>query len=559
MKGPAGVGKSAVAQTCAENLKDMEYLGASFFFSIKGRNKPEKFFPSIAYQLSTIHPPYRDLLEGKIRNDKTLIKKAMSFQFKYLIDEPLRELASQGKGLRRRIAVIIDGLDECEGVDAQCEIIRIIAAAVSDSPLPLCWAFFSRPEPHIEAHFSKPMVTSHCHKILLPVSRDADGEIEVYLRNGFENILQRRNSSVPHQWPSANDIEILVGAAAGLFIYATTVIRFVDHLSQPGPQKRLCAIIDTILDRRKNGPRAGTGTDTPYADLDAFYVLILQRIPKEIFPSVHLLLAVICRYGLVGAILTTNLLGLSKDEFETICHHASAVVLLQDPETGLKLDPAIDTSRGYMQANLDQDVLLKLDQSVYRELGGHISFYHKSFEDFLLDPVHSSRYCVKNLEVLAQQYRRMHLTYDLMYRWEHSGGLYTNASLWPTFLTMMSVELVTVPSVDDSAPSLSYPYTNELVNSFIKAMVYTHVGVEDTDSFSVLGRSGVFDVDVDFRKRLHIVTYIDSVLSPFSVHTWLWGCKCRFKLYVGTEINLISLAEFNVNEFKSVSDSLRFG
>jgi len=31
MRGPAGVGKSAIAQTCAEKLKDTGHLGAAFF------------------------------------------------------------------------------------------------------------------------------------------------------------------------------------------------------------------------------------------------------------------------------------------------------------------------------------------------------------------------------------------------------------------------------------------------------------------------------------------------------------------------------------------------
>ncbi|KAF9441090.1 hypothetical protein P691DRAFT_613126, partial [Macrolepiota fuliginosa MF-IS2] len=33
MKGLAGVGKSAIAQTCAERLKELGKLGATFFFS----------------------------------------------------------------------------------------------------------------------------------------------------------------------------------------------------------------------------------------------------------------------------------------------------------------------------------------------------------------------------------------------------------------------------------------------------------------------------------------------------------------------------------------------
>ncbi len=431
MTGPAGVGKSAIAQTCAEILKEMKHLGAAFFFSVGGRNKPEKFFPSIAYQLSTIHPPYRDLLESTIRNDKTLVKKVLSSQFRYLIDDPLRELASQGKGIGQRIAVIIDGLDEFEGANAQSEIIRIIASAMSwaDNALPLCWAFFSRPELQIEAAFMEATVAPHCHKIVLSFSRDDDGEIELYLKNGFENILQRRKISIQSQWPSANNMKILVGAAAGSFNYATTVIRYVDHRGLLGFRERLSAIIDNILNRRKHDPRAGASTDAPFAELDAFYTLILERIPADIFPSVRLLLVLICRYGRLGAIMAANYLGLSRDEFETMCNHTSAVVLLQDPGKSLTFDPSTDTSRAYMRANLNQDVLRNLGWSVFCELGGEASFYHKSFSDFLLDPARSDRYCVKTSEEFGKQCHKMYLEYGPTYCWEGSGRPYAGMSL----------------------------------------------------------------------------------------------------------------------------------
>ncbi len=401
----------------------MNKLGGAFFFSIRGRNKPEQLFPSIAYQLSTIHTPYRDLLENEIRKDKSIVKKAMSFQFQYLIDEPLRKLALQGNGIEQRIVVIIDGLDECEGADAQSEIIRIIASAVSDNLHPLCWAFFSRPEPHIVAMFRKTTIAPHCHKVTLPISREADGEIELYLRSAFENILQRRNILI--QWPSAENMKILVRAAAGSFNYAATVIRYVDHRGLLGFRERLSAIIDNILNRHKHDPRAGTSTDAPFAELDAFYTLILERIPTEIFPTVRLLLALICRYGSLGVIMIANFLGLLKDEIETVCNYATAVVLLRDPGKDIKLDPTIDASRAYMQANSNQDAIKKLFGPVFDELGGEVSFYHKSFQDFLLDPARSGRYCVKTSEEFGKQCHKMYLEYGPTYHWEGSGRLYT--------------------------------------------------------------------------------------------------------------------------------------
>jgi len=56
MRGPAGVGKSAIAQTCADKLAENWHLGAAFFFTVKEHNNPSRLFTTIAYQLTTTLP-----------------------------------------------------------------------------------------------------------------------------------------------------------------------------------------------------------------------------------------------------------------------------------------------------------------------------------------------------------------------------------------------------------------------------------------------------------------------------------------------------------------------
>lgn len=228
MKGRAGVGKTAIAQTCIEKINSEGRLAASFSFSIYGRDDHTRFFPSIAYQISTNanFEEYRSLIETKIRHDRTILTKSMATQFEELIAGPLQELERKGNCVSR-CAILIDGLDECQDKRAQKEIVEIIAKSVRDNTTPFCWAFFSRPEPHIEASFAKLDVTSLCHQTARPISPKTSSEIELYLRNGLQDILQEHNLSPRGNWPSDRDIRILVCGAAGLFIYATTVLRFI--------------------------------------------------------------------------------------------------------------------------------------------------------------------------------------------------------------------------------------------------------------------------------------------------------------------------------------------
>ena len=149
MSGPASVGKSAIAQTCAEKLKETGHLGTAFFFTVNKRSNPLRFFAFIAYQLTTALPDYRAAVDDRISKDKSLVEKKMPSQFGSLIVEPIQELQKQGKRIQAK-AIFIDGLDECASKDAQAEIIEIIASSVRERSTPFHLAIFSRAEPRID-------------------------------------------------------------------------------------------------------------------------------------------------------------------------------------------------------------------------------------------------------------------------------------------------------------------------------------------------------------------------------------------------------------------------
>jgi len=115
--GPAGAGKSAIAQTIAEMCEEEMILLASFFFS---RNDPSRsnvnpFIATIAYQITLNLPHVREAIPGAIERDPLIFTKSLAVQFKSLIVAPLQPLAEAGffgEPTSRRL-VIIDGLDEC--------------------------------------------------------------------------------------------------------------------------------------------------------------------------------------------------------------------------------------------------------------------------------------------------------------------------------------------------------------------------------------------------------------------------------------------------------------
>ncbi|KAF9447553.1 hypothetical protein P691DRAFT_802189 [Macrolepiota fuliginosa MF-IS2] len=533
LKGPAGVGKSAVAQTSAEKVKAGGKLGAAFFFSISGRSKPAEFFPTIAYQLSTGYPDYQDLIERKIRRDRTLVHKALASQFHELIVQPLQELDSIGKGIGKRVPIFVDGLDECDDKSAQCTIIEIVAAAANDGTLPLCWAFFSRPEPHIEATFAQPEIAALCHTVTLPVSRDADGDIELYLRAGFRTILRRRNIPTNPPWPSEDDIKLLVRAAGGLFIYVASALRFIDQTGLLGPEEPLRAVLAAIS-------HSHDASTTPFSELDAFYTLILRHIPEGMLPSIRLLLAIVCHGDTpLDTTIVSNMLGLSGMEYQTICNQLGAVVRVRDPDGALNSDLKVDPSRPYFQnSELGPKEINKLRDSIYLRLGGTVSFYHKSFQDFLVDPRRSDLFWFKPLSIyqlLFEHFYKLRLDHERTYCLRDSA-------------------LAPAPHALNSASFLSHPHTTELTNSIIKADVYCWAGhmcsrladMPELD-FTLLQKHG----QADFRKALQVFVTLHSACGSRAYLT-CQGCQKSICSTIIFRLRPGEFQRFSVIGFKEV-------
>ncbi|KAF5357219.1 hypothetical protein D9756_006360 [Leucocoprinus leucothites] len=392
MKGSAGVGKSAIAQTCAEELWCLGNLGAAFFFSVKKYDDPTRLFTTLAHQLSTKLPNYRAIIDEKISRDKTLVQKKISSQFHSLIVEPLQELEKQGKKVNRRV-IFIDGLDECADKDAQMEIINIVVSSAHSRSTPFRWAIFSREEPHIVSTFASPSVSSHCYSVFLPISREADGEIELYLRGGFKNILRRRNFlHLSSSWPTDEDIRKLVRGAAGLFAHSTTVLRFIDGHSFSGFKETLEAILTSKA-------KFDTQPISPYAELDGLYTLILQRVPEDILLATKLFLSRICtngfEYGLGwSTIQICNQIGISETTFQSICHHLQAIMLFHEPSKDALDEATHFAHHRYQHCSFAIPCIPNAFQSVLWNVHGNFHFYHKSFYDFLSDPARSSSFCV---------------------------------------------------------------------------------------------------------------------------------------------------------------------
>ncbi|KAJ6490091.1 hypothetical protein C8R45DRAFT_826218, partial [Mycena sanguinolenta] len=336
--GPAGAGKSAIMQTLAGQLKDAGRLGGCFFFK-RGhatRGNAKQLFATIAYQLALAVPWLRTSISRIVENDPSVVFRSITTQMQTLISDPCRSETG-----RDAVAILIDGLDECAGHNIQQEILRAIVIA-SNHSIPLRFIAASRPEPHIREVFDLPLY--------LDVRRfnveQSFADVRKYLSDEFSRIHRehRTMASVPHPWPSPDLLEDMVDRTSGHFIYAATIIKFLDDKSYR-PTQRLMVVQD----------RNSAGSGSAFEALDQLYMTILTSVPRQA-ELVPILCAIV--------------------NFSLNLHEVDELFALEDGEAELLL-------RGL------HSVVHVPSENEYPKF---ISSHHASFLDFLNNPNRSHQF-----------------------------------------------------------------------------------------------------------------------------------------------------------------------
>ena len=362
--GPAGAGKSAIAQTIAELCHDLKLLAASFFFSrtTTGRSDSSHLIATLTYQLCLSIPEIRSYVEDAVELDPEVFALSLEVQLQKLVLEPLSHLHNKRDHIYPRL-VIIDGLDECASAShVQHSVLQILAEKL---PIPMLFLVASRPEPHIRVFFMAESMTSITTTLALDDSYLPDADIKLFLETKFDAI--KRDHPLRHQlpgsWPSSLEIDHIVRKSSGQFIYASTVMKYVES-SRHWPTDRL-EIIFGIMSR---------GKDTPFADLDALYTCIFSFVEdiNKVLEVFSVLLLVKSSGVLKSAALIEDFLGLRTGDL---------TITLIDLHSILDIPAQVDA--------------------------GEIRILHASLGDFLLDQTRSGDYHVDEGRAHANLARKM--------------------------------------------------------------------------------------------------------------------------------------------------------
>ena len=344
LNGLAGTGKTTITQTFAEMTFADGTLGASFFCSrdFEDRSHLQAIFPTLAFQLAYQYPLFRKELLRVLKARPDVGRESLCSQMEKLIVGPL-------KVAQISTLIVVDALDECKDEEPASAILSVLSRYVNEIP-DVKFFITGRPEPRIRSGFRlKSLVLITEVLKLHEVKPEAvDSDIELFFRTRLTNLAKNRSDcDLKQDWPSSSDLEVLCKKAAGFFIYASTVVKFVAFENDPPPE-RLALITSLPQSTAKEGK---SGVDQLYT-----------KVFEHAFSHVH---------------------GNNTQFYPRLRSILGTILLIFNPLSigGLSELLGYDTSRIRSTIRSLHSLLLISDS-----MEDPIHIFHKSFPDFLTDP-----------------------------------------------------------------------------------------------------------------------------------------------------------------------------
>jgi len=356
VKGPAGSGKTSLLKTVAQFCESNSYYAAGYFFSgtDADRNDDAYFMNTIAYQIAVAIPELQPYISRVIIADPMILTRKLDSQTKALLLNPLRQLRWDFPNFSNyhSFVIVVDALDECGNLDDQRRVIAALAEVLFDGSFPFLCLLSSRFDRSIEKEISTLSAYIHNEIILGKNMASEDADIGAYLCASIHRIRGQHpfGERIPEWWPTQSDLQTIIVRSGGQFIYASTVIRYLDS-----PKHNPCERLRDIL-----GISTTKSGENPFAELDASYRGLMSSV--------------------VNISTAIEILGI---------HLVKSSSKFWTPRT---VKFTFDFQEHFR--SLDADTVLAPLASVLKYEDQNFEFYHLSFIEFLLDHSRSGEFFV---------------------------------------------------------------------------------------------------------------------------------------------------------------------
>ena len=325
LNGLAGTGKSTIAQSFSEAVAKEGLLGASFFCSrdYLDRKELKHIFPTLAYQLACHYPHFQSHIISIIKDDPTITHTSLITQLEKLLVNPLSRA-------KITCVIVIDALDECVDNEPSSAILSVLGQFAKQLPL-VKFFITGRPEPRIRTGFRLPLLQPITQIFLLHEVNltSVNKDIQLYLTERLTKIAKQRSDlDLPNPWPHENEIGALTKKSSGLFIFASTMVRFIES-GHHEPNQRLQLLLSEANSTMHEGR---TGIDFLYSQI-LQYAFSDVHEPEEFADIRHILGAIVLAFNPLSRRELSMILGTPMSLISIILRHLHSVILVPSDET----------------------------------------------------------------------------------------------------------------------------------------------------------------------------------------------------------------------------------
>ena len=265
LAGMAGTGKTSIAVNLCRMLRNEPavFLGGGYFCSRSAgsiaRTDVRCILPTLAVLIASKSQTFAEALAVELEKDRRVGHKPVAEQMDLLLRKPLTAVSYPPSP----IIFVIDALDECSNELELAELLRCIAGF--NCATNVKFILTSRPELHIRGT----PISNPNHNTILQLhtisSDEVMSDIQLYISHTLDKTITEG------KWYKDHDIELLVKLSSGLFIFASTVLKYI--LDPDDDDERLGRL-------RKATSAAATRTAVT-SSIDKVYELVLTEASRS--------------------------------------------------------------------------------------------------------------------------------------------------------------------------------------------------------------------------------------------------------------------------------------
>ena len=316
LTGLAGLGKTTIAYTICE-LLDKTRPFTSFFCSrqLDSRN-PKLLVTTLCRDLAELYSSYATNVLSILETNSRVVDAGLRIQIDELLVKPWRTSIAQAKG-RDLPIVIVDALDESDrGTEFLEELLHVIHAGQLAG---IKFLVTSRPDPTI-VDLCKSFPPNAVCKLHEVDTANVQNDIKKYLWEALPKL-----KDMP-------ELALLSQRAAGLFIYATTAVRFISPSRGRPSVSEMCSHLQVMLNP---GPLTSHGDSNERLLVDELY----ERILGEAFwdgrvraARLRILHTIVCAESRINLSVLADLTNTDQDTVERVVESLHAVLYVSSKD-----------------------------------------------------------------------------------------------------------------------------------------------------------------------------------------------------------------------------------